>query len=188
MHTKFEECSFIRYRDIEGVSKFQNWARTPGHAHLGGQFVVCWQEQPRIHVHTKFEESSFIRYRDIEGSQISFLPAPSLATEPIRHKINRLRGTVEEYYSSEFQVIPIKRFLSRAVTYIQTYKHTSKVKTVSTPMHYVLGVDNDTTFDKCLTAIFMDNPGKPVQNVSILDFIVAKDERGGGDNGTVRRA
>ena len=34
VHTKFEECSFIRYRDIEGVPKFRNWARTPGHAHL----------------------------------------------------------------------------------------------------------------------------------------------------------
>ena len=45
--------------------------------------------------------------------------------EPIRHKINRLRGTVEEYYGSEFQVIPIKRFLSRALTYIQTYIHTN---------------------------------------------------------------
>src|SRR5499425_3350366 len=67
VHTKFEECSFIRYRDIEGVPKFQNWARTPGHAHLGGQFVVCGQAPPRIHVHTKFEECSFIRYRDIEG-------------------------------------------------------------------------------------------------------------------------
>src|SRR5262244_977499 len=35
VQTKFEECSFIGYRDIEGVSKFRNWARTPGHAHLG---------------------------------------------------------------------------------------------------------------------------------------------------------
>ena len=77
----------------------------------------------------------------LRGSQISFFPR-SLAPEPIRPKINRLRGTVEEYYCSEFQVIPIKRFLSRAVTCIQTYKHTSKVKTISTPMHYVLGVDN----------------------------------------------
>jgi len=71
-------------------------------------------------VHTKFEECSFIRYRDIEGSQISF-PPRSLAPEPIRHKINRLRGTVEEYYGSEFQVIPIKCFLSRALTYKHTY-------------------------------------------------------------------
>jgi len=67
VHTKLEECSFIRYRDIEGVPKFENWARTPDHAHFGGQFVVCGQEQPRIDVHTKLEECSFIRYRDIEG-------------------------------------------------------------------------------------------------------------------------
>ena len=61
----------------------------------------------------------------LRGSQISFFPPCSLAPEPIRPKINRLRGTVEEYYGSEFQVIPIKRFLSRALTYkhtnIQTY-------------------------------------------------------------------
>ena len=82
---------------------------------------------------TKFEECSFIRYRDIEGVP-NFVSPRSLAPEPIRHKINRLPGTVEEYYGSEFQVIPIKRFLSRALTYIQTYKHTSKVKTVSTPI------------------------------------------------------
>ena len=55
----------------------------------------------------------------LRGSQISFFPR-SLAPEPIRPKINRLRGTVEEYYGSEFQVIPIKRFLSRALTYIHT--------------------------------------------------------------------
>ena len=42
-----------------------------------GQFVVCGQEQPRIHVHTKFEEC--IASSDTEilrGSQISFPPAP----------------------------------------------------------------------------------------------------------------
>jgi len=59
----------------------------------------------------------------LRGSQISF-PPRSLAPEPIRHKINRLRGTDEEYYGSEFQLIPIKRFLSTALTYIRTYKHT----------------------------------------------------------------
>jgi len=86
----------------------------------------------------------------LRGSQISFPPAPSLVPEPIRHKINRLRGTVEEYYGSEFQAIPIKRFISRALTYIQTYKHKSKVKTISTPMHYVLGVDNDFHTNGCV--------------------------------------
>ena len=69
-----------------------------------GQFLVCGQEQPRIHVHTKFEECSFIRYSDIEGVP-NFVSPRSLAPEPIRHKINRLRGTVEEYYGSKFQVI-----------------------------------------------------------------------------------
>ena len=73
-------------------------------------------------------------------------PPRSLAPEAIRHKINRLRGTVDEYYGSEFQVIPIKRFLSRALTYIHTYKHTNihpKSKQYPRRVHYVLGVDNN---------------------------------------------
>jgi len=77
----------------------------------------------------------------LRGSQISFPPAPSLAPEPIRHKINRLRGTVEEYYGSEFQVVPIKRFLSRVLTYIHTNIH-PKSKQYPRRVHYVLGVDN----------------------------------------------
>ena len=175
VHKIWRVYSFIRYRHIEGVPKFRNWARTPGHAHLGanlwsvdkkspgsmyaanlksvassdpqmlrgsqkfeirhvlqatptsgpicgprartaqppcaheiwqawlhpterywggpeiwklgtfhrprrlgGQFLVCGQEQPRIHVHTKFEERSFIRYRDIEGvpNFVFSLPLP----------------------------------------------------------------------------------------------------------------
>jgi len=64
--TKVEECSFIRYRHIVGVPKFQNRARSPRHAHFGDKFVICGQEQPRIHVHTKFEKRSVIRPTDIE--------------------------------------------------------------------------------------------------------------------------
>ena len=69
--------------------------------------------------------------KNVASSDTEILRGPkfrsprSLAPEPIRHKISRLRGTVEEYYGSEFQVIPIKRFLSRALTYIQTHKHTN---------------------------------------------------------------
>ena len=52
---------------------------------------------------------------------------------------------VEEYYGSEFQVIPIKRFLSRALTYIhtniQTYIHL-KSKQYPRRLHYVIGMDN----------------------------------------------
>src|SRR5262250_3100374 len=46
VHTKFEECSFIRYRDIKGVPKFRNWARTPGHAHLGANFWSAGKNSP----------------------------------------------------------------------------------------------------------------------------------------------
>ena len=133
VHTKFEECSFIRYIHIEGVQKFRNWARSPGHAHLGANFWSAGKNSPGS---TCTPNLKSVASSDIEGVP-NFVSPRSLAPEPIRHKINRLRGTVEEYYGSELQVIPIKRFLSRALTYIQTYKHTSKVKTVSTPMHYV---------------------------------------------------
>ena len=81
------------------------------------------------------------------GPKFRFFPR-SLAPEPIRHKINRLGETVEEYYGSEFQVIPIKRFLFRALTYkhtnIQTYIH-PKSKQYPRRLHYVLGVDNKNT-------------------------------------------
>ena len=35
VHAKFEDRSFFRLRNIEGVPKFRNWVTTPGHAHLG---------------------------------------------------------------------------------------------------------------------------------------------------------
>ena len=44
--TKFEECSFIRYRDIEGVPKFLNWARSQGHTHLGANFWSAGKNNP----------------------------------------------------------------------------------------------------------------------------------------------
>ena len=68
VHTKFEECSFIRYRDIEGVPKLQNWTRTPGHAHLGANLWSAGKNSPESTCKSnKYEECSFIRYRDIEG-------------------------------------------------------------------------------------------------------------------------
>ena len=133
VYTEFEECSFIRYRDIEGVPKFRNWARTPGHAHLGANLWSAGKNSPESTCTPTLKNVASSDTEILRGSQISFPPPRSVAPEPIRPKINRLRGTVEEYYGSEFQVIPIKRFLSRALTYIQTYKHTSKVKTISTP-------------------------------------------------------
>ena len=125
MHTKFEECSFIRYRDIEGVPKFRNWARTPGHAHFGANFWSAGKNSPESTCTPNLKNVASSDTEILRGSQISF-PPRSLAPEPIRHKMNRLRGTVEEYYGSEFQVIPIKRFLSRALTYIQTYIQSEK--------------------------------------------------------------
>ena len=130
VHTKFEECSFMRYRDIEGVPKFQNWARTPGHAHLGANFWSAGKNSPESTCTPNLKNVALSDTEILRGPKFRFSPR-SLAPEPIRPNINRLRGTVEEYYGSEFQVIPIKRFLSRALT----YKHTNipKVKTVSTP-------------------------------------------------------
>ena len=141
VHTKFEKRSFIRPRDIEGVPKFLNWARTPGHAHLGADFRSAGKNSPGSTCTPNLKRVASSDTEILRGSQISFSPR-SLAPEPMRPKINRLRGTVEEYYRSEFQVIPIKRFLSRALTYKHTNIH-PKSKQYPRRVHYVLGVDNE---------------------------------------------
>ena len=135
MHIKFEECSFIRYRDSEGVPNLNfKIGHVPQATPTWG--VNLWPAGKNTPESTCTPSLKNVASSDTEilrGSQISFFSSRSLAPEPIRPKINRLRGTVEEYYCSEFQVIPIKRFLSRALTYIHTNIHTSKVKTISTP-------------------------------------------------------
>ena len=61
---KFEDRSFTRLRNIEGVPKFRNWVTYPRPRPLRGQFVVRGQELPTAYVHTKFEDRSFIRFRN----------------------------------------------------------------------------------------------------------------------------
>jgi len=48
-------------------------------------------------------------------------PNLTLTLEP---KINRLRQTAEDYFSAEFQVIPIRGFRSVMLTYILAHSHT----------------------------------------------------------------
>jgi len=65
VRAKFEDRSFFRLRNIEGVPKFRNWVTYPRPRPLRGQFVVRGQELPTAYVHTKFEGRSFIRLRNI---------------------------------------------------------------------------------------------------------------------------
>jgi len=65
VHAKFEDRSFFRLRNIEGVPKFRNWVTYPRPRPLRGQFVVRGQELPSAYVRTKFEGRSFIRLRNI---------------------------------------------------------------------------------------------------------------------------
>ena len=65
VHAKFEDRSFTRLRNIEGVPKLRNWVTYPRPRQLRGQFVVRGQELPTAYVHTKFEGRSSIRLRNI---------------------------------------------------------------------------------------------------------------------------
>ena len=65
MHTKFEDRSFTRLRNIEGVPKFRNWVTYPRPRPLRGQFVVRGQELPTAYGRAKFDWRSFMRLRNI---------------------------------------------------------------------------------------------------------------------------
>ena len=55
VRAKFEDRSFFRLRNIEGVPKFRNWVTYPRPRPFRGQFVVRGQELPTAYVRTKFE-------------------------------------------------------------------------------------------------------------------------------------
>jgi len=66
VHAKFEDRSFTRFRNIEGVPKFRNWVTYPARPRqFRGQFVVRGQELPTAYVRAKFEDRSFFRLRNI---------------------------------------------------------------------------------------------------------------------------
>ena len=44
VHAKFENRSFTRLRNIDGVPKFRNWVTYPSRRPLRGQFVLRGQE------------------------------------------------------------------------------------------------------------------------------------------------
>ena len=67
VRAKFEDLSFTRFRNIEGVPKFRNWVTYPRRRPILGQFVVRGQELPTAYAHAKFEDRSFTRLRNIEG-------------------------------------------------------------------------------------------------------------------------
>ena len=65
VHAKFEDCSFFRLRNIEGVPKFRNWVTYPRPRPIRSQFLVRGQELPTAYVRAKFEGRSFNRLRNI---------------------------------------------------------------------------------------------------------------------------
>ena len=67
VRAKFEDRSFTRLRNIEGVPKFRHWVTYPRPRPLRGQFVVHGQELPTAYVRDKFEDRSFFRLQNIEG-------------------------------------------------------------------------------------------------------------------------
>ena len=67
VHAKFEDRSFSRLRNIEGVPKFLNLGTYPRRRPLRGQFVLHGQELPTAYVRAKCEDRSFTRLRNIEG-------------------------------------------------------------------------------------------------------------------------
>ena len=69
VHAKFEDRSFTRLRNIEGVPKFRNWGTCPRRRPISSQFVVRGQELSTAYVHAKFKDRSFFHFRNIEGVQ-----------------------------------------------------------------------------------------------------------------------
>jgi len=67
VRAEFEDRSFFRLRNIEGVPKFRHWATYPRPRPLRGQFVVHGQELPTAYVRAEFKDRSFFRLRNIEG-------------------------------------------------------------------------------------------------------------------------
>ena len=65
VRAKFEDRSFFRLRNIEGVPKFRNWVTYPRPRPLSRQFVVRGQKLPTAYVRAKFEDCSFICLRNI---------------------------------------------------------------------------------------------------------------------------
>jgi len=65
VRAKFEDRSFTRLRNIEGVPKFRNCVTCRRRRPISGQFVVRGQELPTAYVRAKFEDRSFTRLRNI---------------------------------------------------------------------------------------------------------------------------
>jgi len=80
VQTKFEERSFFRLLNIDGVPTFRNWVTCPRPRPLRGQFVVRGQELPTAYVRTKFEGRSFIRLRNIDTFRCAALIDPVTLT------------------------------------------------------------------------------------------------------------
>ena len=80
VHAKFEDRSFFRLRNIEGVPKFRNWVTYPRPRPLRGKFVVRGHELPTAYVRAKFEGPGFIRLRNIGTFRCGALIDPGTLT------------------------------------------------------------------------------------------------------------
>ena len=59
---KFEDRSFFRLRNIEGVPKFRNWVTYPRPHPLRPQFVVHGQELPTAYVRANLKIVAFFLF------------------------------------------------------------------------------------------------------------------------------
>ena len=80
VRAKFEDRSFFRLRNIEGVPQFRNWVTYLRPRPLMGQFVVRGQELPTAYVRTKFEGRSSICLRNIGTFRCAALIDPVTLT------------------------------------------------------------------------------------------------------------
>ena len=102
VRAKFEDRSFFRLRNIEGVPEFRNWVTYPRPRPLMGQFVVRGQELPTAYVRAKFEDRSFTRLRNIEG-------VPEFRNWVSYPRPRPLRGQYIHLYSPERQQQQVKK-------------------------------------------------------------------------------
>ena len=107
VHAKFEDRSFFRLRNIQGVPKFRNWVTYPRPRPLRGQFVVRGQELPAAYVRTKFEGRSFVRLRNIGTFRCSALIDPVTLT----YDLLTLKSVWESQLSHVTWGTPVQSFV-----------------------------------------------------------------------------
>src|SRR5262252_4830449 len=86
VRTKFEQRSFIRSTDVEGVPKIRNSARTPGHAHLGANLWSACKNSPGSMCAPNLRSVASSDREILRGSrnfEIGHVPQPTPTWRPI---------------------------------------------------------------------------------------------------------